>query len=306
MIGKRDAWQLDTSGSSYANTAHNFQAPSSSWKLTLETLDQIIEWAQKESIHVANNDRKNRYEDWKNKFLQEVEKVKRAIFQQIKDPYTAPASTLFDKKNGGYTSNVDRMHQCLHEEWSSILDQHRDREDKWNDFETKNSEFFPQLEKMKDILITGEMLHEAIKSTNPGTSAGSDGWKPGELRWLPRAAWDARAIITNAMLQGKGTPTSFNHAYMTAIPKKGKDLKPLNQRMLTIFTALYRLETKTMFLAIRKQFMDRLHPSLYGGVGGKEALEAAWDSQLDLEEALVCDLDLTCVTVNCKKNHRLF
>ena len=117
-----------------------------------------------------------------------MEKAKRAVFQQIKDTYTAHASTLFDKRKKEYTSKVARMHECLHEEWSTILDQHREREDTWNDFEAENIPFFPQEPRMRDIVITGKMLHEAIKSTNPGTAAGSDGWKPGELRWLPRAA----------------------------------------------------------------------------------------------------------------------
>ena len=55
---------------------------------------------------------------------------------------------------------------------------------------------------------------------------------------------------------------------MTAIPKKGKDLKPMSTRMLTRLTVLHRLETKAMLMAIRDDLVERLHPSLHGGVGG--------------------------------------
>ena len=57
-----------------------------------------------------------------------------------------------------------------------------------------------------DIVITGEVLHDAIKSTDSSTSAGIDGIKPSELRWLPRAAWDMRAKIANAMLRVNRSP----------------------------------------------------------------------------------------------------
>ena len=193
------------------------------------------------------------------------------------------------------------MHQCLHEEWQGVLDQHKNRGDTWDAFSAENSQFFPDLPRIGNVTLTGDILYEAIQSTDPGTAAGSDGWKPGELRWLPKTAWDLRAKIANAMLDGKGTPESYEHAYMTAIPKKGKDPKPLHQRMLTIFTALYRVETKAMFMQIKQDFMNRLHPDLYGGVGGKEALEAAWDAQLDIEQALVNKQDLVFLTVDYRK-----
>ena len=207
------------------------------WEIRTERLDEAIKWADDKCKEIAREERKTRNADWRQRFAQGTEKAERAIFKHVKTPYTAPASTLYDKQNQRYTSNVERMHQCLHEEWQGVLDQHKNRGDTWDAFSAENSQFFPDLPRMDNVTLTGDILYEAIQSTDPGTAAGSDGWKPGELRWLPKKAWDLRAKIANARLDGKGTPESYEHAYMTAIPKKGKDPKPLNQRMLTIFTA---------------------------------------------------------------------
>ena len=69
------------------------------WVIDLEALHRSGDYAHSECRRIATEERKQRYNDWKSRFEQETEKSKRAVFKQIKDPFTAPASTLFDKKN---------------------------------------------------------------------------------------------------------------------------------------------------------------------------------------------------------------
>ena len=67
-------------------------------------------------------------------------------------------------------------------------------------------------------------------------------------------------------------PQSYYMAYYTAIPKKGKDMKPLSQRMLTILTALYRVESKALFAKTSEFLRRTLHPDLHGGIAKHESL----------------------------------
>ena len=82
------------------------------------------------------------------------------------------------------------MHACINEEWTAILDQHKARQDMWPEFQEKYDKFFPNSPCDPTMAFpSGGDLWKAIHDTKAGSAAGSDGWKPEELRWLPKESW---------------------------------------------------------------------------------------------------------------------
>ena len=61
-----------------------------------------------------------------------------------------------------------------------------------------------------------------------------------------------------------------------AIPKKEHSLKPLDFRLLAIFSALYRVETGAWYAIIFDWLRSILHPAVIGAIPGQEALDVAW------------------------------
>ena len=93
------------------------------------------------------------------------------------------------------------------------------------------------------------------------------------------------------------SPASYYDVSNTALEKSDKiarattaeaddrsdPLDPLNHRILSIFTALYRIESGATF----RTLLDWLevHPQLHGGYPGRDFADVSWDAQSDLEHA---------------------
>ena len=61
-------------------------------------------------------------------------------------------------------------------------------------------------------------------------------------------------------------PTVYRQVLNPAIPKKADSYKPLDQRVLSIFPPLYRVEMGAWYSILAPWFHSNLHPAIHGGV----------------------------------------
>ena len=92
--------------------------------------------------------------------------------------------------------------------------------------------------------------------------------------------------------------TAYRHVLNPAIPKKADSDQPLEQCVLSVFSALYRVEMGAWYRILAPWFHSNLHPAIHGGVSNHEALEVSWEAQADIEDALLRDVDLLFAAVD--------
>ena len=78
---------------------------------------------------------------------------------------------------------------------------------------------------------------------------------------------------------------------MAALRKKENSLAPLDHRLLTLFTSIYRTEAGAWFDMLMPWVRTVLHDKVVGAVEGYEALDVAWDAQAFLEYAMMNQQD---------------
>ena len=121
-----------------------------------------------------------------------------------------------------------------------------------------------------------------------------DGWRPYELKLLPVKAWTNRRTLLCLSRRTHKSPTPYYTLASPALPK-GDKFKPIDNkqigdvskfRLLSLFVSLYRIESGATYRQHQPWIESWIHPSLYGCLPRRECLDASWDTQADIEEAL--------------------
>ena len=84
--------------------------------------------------------------------------------------------------------------------------------------------------------------------------------------------------------------------------RKGDGYTPKQHRGISVFVASYRLASGVWWQRILPALLKWIHPSAYGGLPGKECLEAAWEAQMDMEEAQLMGEENTEIDTDYEKN----
>ena len=82
-------------------------------------------------------------------------------------------------------------------------------------------------------------------------------------------------------------PNAYRSLHTPCIPKKGEKSKPLDHRLLAVYSSIYRIEMAAQYVILKPWLYANTHDSLSGGIAGREPVEAAWDAQSDLEHSLL-------------------
>ena len=149
--------------------------------------------------------------------------------------------------------------------------------------------------------LCAQELYNRAQRTKSDTAAGSDAWKPVELKALPQAAWEARATIFQLSSELARYPSSYYEVTTVALPKKDKGTQPLDHRLLAIFSSLYRIEAGARFDIIKPWLRTILYPAVMGAIEGIEALDIAWDAQAFIERAMLNNEAMALVSYDFKK-----
>ena len=132
-------------------------------------------------------------------------------------------------------------------------------------------------------------------------AAGSDGWRPYELRYLPVGAWEERRKVIKLGRTLHRSPQAYYHAPSPALPKIDKLADHLpetlpqatNHRILLIMTALYRVESGASYRQHVEWLKSWLHPALHGCIPGHECSDVSWDAQAHIEHAKLVNEHVT-------------
>ena len=88
---------------------------------------------------------------------------------------------------------------------------------------------------------------------------------------------------------------------MAAFKKKDNSTAPLEHRLLSLFTSLYRTEAGARFDKLMPWVRTVLHEKVVGAIEGYEALDVAWDAQAFLESAMMNEQSKVLVSYDFKK-----
>ena len=119
-------------------------------------------------------------------------------------------------------------------------------------------------------------LYQQAQRAKPGTVAGRDAFKPTELKALPKCAWVHRKRVLACAEKKQQFPTVYKQVTTPCLPKKGPGSKPLEHRLLSVFSAIYRVEAGAWFRILYPWFITNLHPDIHSGVPGHETAEVSW------------------------------
>ena len=148
----------------------------------------------------------------------------------------------------------------------------------WQLFLTEFAKYKKPRRPAPDGVPQPEMLYNQAQRASQESSASEDGWRPAELRFLPLEAWVLRVQVLELAAELKTFPVAYRYVLTPALPKDGPP-DPLNFRMISIFTALYRVESGAWYRMLCPWMEEWLHPDVFGGIEGREPYEMAWDAQ---------------------------
>ena len=170
-------------------------------------------------------------------------------------------------------------------EWKKVFDRHESAPRSWQYFFDKYVEFHAQCDGCPMGSPSAKLMHSRAKRAANDTAAGSDGWRPRELKLLPYYAWVERKEVLDLAAPLCWFPKAYYTVNTPAITKKGQGRAPLDHRLLAIFNALYRIEAGAWYGKIFSWICSILHESVIGAIPEQEALDIAWDAQAFLEKA---------------------
>ena len=125
--------------------------------------------------------------------------------------------------------------------WQTIFDQHRLAPPDWQAFHSEYGCYENNVP-APTTLPNGEQLYQRAQKVKNDSAPGSDGWKPKELKALPKQAWQTRDKVLALAADIGRYPEEYYEVTTVALPKKDKGSQPLDHRLLATFTSLYRIE----------------------------------------------------------------
>ena len=158
----------------------------------------------------------------------------------------------------------------------------------------------PQLETF-DATISLSEVQFAIHHLKQNKARGMDGWSNMELKLLHDGEVQMLTDFFNAVGRYESWPDSMSSAWVSLLAKVPQPLQPSDGRPITVLPTLYRLWSKITARKVFATILPVLPPDLYGSVPGKSTLDAAWELQSTLEEAMCVHEPLVGVTLDLSK-----
>ena len=195
-----------------------------------------------------------------------------------------PATIQNDSEDGFITKVGDKL-AAMTKAWEPVYNRLKNQPPDWDRFEMEYGQYLPDAGGIDECIPRANDLHTKARKCTEDSAAGSDGWAPKELRRLPLQAWEQRKHLLDLMIDTGIMPQAYYDVHSAAIPKKEKGVKPLDFRLLAIYSALYRVEFGAWFDVLFPRVAMQIHPDALGTAAGKDATDIAWEAQTDIESA---------------------
>jgi hypothetical protein len=203
-------------------------------------------------------------------------------------------------EDGNPTTHLPTIHKIFRKTWSKVYNTHKDSKPDFEQFRQAYGHHFPTIPAPKGP-PSAEQLHAQVKRSRMDSAPGMDGWKPGELKLLPKAAWIQRAKYLELVYELKKSPEAYYHIPSPALPKVDK-MEPVSEqkkhptatdhRLLSLMSAIYRIESGAQYHRHTQWLLQWIHPELHGGLPGHESAEVSWDAQSHIEQAILDKEDI--------------
>ena len=190
----------------------------------------------------------------RNQFLPKNDPTTKKLFQAVRAGRVLLPTTMYDERQQGFTSSVTRIAELIGEAWEPILNRHRANPPSWNRFQGKYGKHFLNWCPAPERIPDGKDLHKQAKCAKEASSAGLDGRRLAELRVLHLAAWEVRAEVLALAVLLRQFSSPYRDVPTPSIPKKEDSVKPLDQRLLTIFSGIYRVEVGAWYRILAPWF----------------------------------------------------
>ena len=154
-----------------------------------------------------------------------------SFFRYLNNTYKKVSSVVLDPETGYHCFNVKDQNNIMIKAWKNIFDQHKDNPPSWEAFLDKYGQFQPRSDQCPTRLPTASELHKQAQKAETRTAAGSDGWRPIELKYLPLIVWEKRTTVLATCAQLGRYPAAYYMVNTTALQKKEDSYKPLDHRL---------------------------------------------------------------------------
>ena len=202
------------------------------------------------------------------------------------------AISVISKADGSLTSQRNEILDEFAATWEKIYNRLKASPPSFADFDLQFGQFIPN-EPTGDLCPTPDHLYAKASSARDAAAPGMDGWRPSELKKLPRQAWVQRHRLL-LLVKLRGTwPTNYLRVAAPSL-RKADRLDPdalrsppsaKDVRLLSIYTQLYRVEAGAWFGNHVEWLVRNVHSGCVGGLKGLESLMASWDAQSNMAEA---------------------
>ena len=264
-----------------------------------EELRILLQQARQEQAIESKKLRTERIRMWKRNVVDNWNDDRTKVFQWIRNVEQSK-TVLMEKADGSWTANCSEMDEAMHAAWDPILKKYlSDPEPDWMKFEERYSNYIEE-HPMRCEDITGGDVAKALRRTSSRKAAGVDGFRISELKLLPEDMIQMIAEFYN-MVERTHWPEALLTALVSAIPK-GAGTKPLEQRPITVTSALYRLWGCIRMEKDVMEWQEKwAHDGQYGYRKGRSTLDLSWKIALDVEHATLYGEEVAGVTTDFRK-----
>eukprot|EP00662_Eupelagonemidae_sp_cell21_P058248 gene58248-biopygen37513 len=169
----------------------------------------------------------------------------RRIFQFCKSTVMKSVHTV-TRPDGSITANAAEIDALLRGAWMPIFQRYSTEkpEPAWAPFKERYRRYIPS-HPLRLERLTADDLRRALNRMNACSAGGLDGWRPAELKRLPKPLLELLATMLNSFEETGEWPDALLEAFITLIPKDNANGGPLDLRPITVTSALYRLWAAT-------------------------------------------------------------
>ena len=205
---------------------------------------------------------------------------------------TATPATILQRTDSSLTADPTEMDALLRAAWGPIFRLYATSpEPAWEPFATRFGQHIIAnplaADELTDLDLRLTLQRQSVRS-----ACGPDGWRVAELRALPQFLLVHLATFLNCVERLGKWPPALCQAWITLIPK-GSSLSPLDQRPISVASAVYRLWAATRLRYAVDWQAGWLDDSQCGFRPQHSAVDAYWAIALAIEEALLAGTPLT-------------
>ena len=206
-------------------------------------------------------------------------------YKALKDPPGKPM-TFVTTGEGEITADPEVVDDLARKAWKDVYDGTGGEEEEIvNNFIQLYERYIPRCSQGPDLGdITAEDVEYALK-TGSNSTAGPDGWKPSELKWMSKTFCKWLAVIFNLAEKGNGWPKDLLCARSAYISKEEepniKDL--LKYRVITVLPAVYRAWSRMRYNHCSDWAATWADEAQYSACRGRGAQEAWWNTSIEME-----------------------